>query len=244
MAKQSTRVSIWANFEGHAKQLRDLGATERDVDELRQAAQAVDDADAAAAKSPVDPAIASAPVVVAAFGWTIPPATKEARAWARRALLCVTGGREAAPGIGQLLAIVAGLWALHQVGAGKLDDVMQAVSGRGRLATIVSELVDELTTKGLVTHEALSRLAEDYARAMGFSMPPQLAGAVSKYTETMEQIAVRVILQSTAAASRKASSPRNGSTSRGTTSGAASRPPSSMPSSKSRRYVRAPAKRR
>lgn len=229
----SSTVSIWANFERHADMLRGLGATPEDIASLHAAAVAVDES-AKGSAAEIDAATATAPVLVRSLDWTLPPATKEARSWARRAVLCVTGGREPSPGIGQLLAMLAGLWALRQVAEGKLDETMRAVSGSGALARVVAGLADGLQESGRMSEQGLQELAEDYARAMGFSLPPPLAGAVEAYTAAMERIAAAA-MRRRIQASTKASSPRRKSACRGKRSGGARRPPSSTPNSSLRR---------
>lgn len=221
-------ITIWQNFEMHSAELRKLGATAADVERLRAAAQAVEDAQQAADASPVHPELATKPIAVPVLNWSIQPPTKEARAWATRAVLCVTGGTEPARGLGQLFAILAGLWALHEAGEGRIDNVMRTISGEGRMAALVSDLSAQVQTG---TGKVLADLAEVYLAAMGFQLPAPLARAAQGYSAAVAEIVTRLKDTAAPSSSAKASPQPSSSASAGKRSGAASPPRSSTPSS-------------
>lgn len=220
-------VSIWQNFDAHSAALKKRGATAPEISRLRSAAQAVEDAQAAASHSTFDPTTGLQPVSVPVLNWTIVAPTKEARAWAQRAVLCVTGGTEPSRGLGQLFAILAGLWALREVGDGRVDNVMRVISGDGMMASLVADLESQVRAAGHDAAGALPRLAEVYLAAMGFQLPAPVARALENYSAAVEAITNRLARSATSLPSARASTPHSSSGLAGKPTGAACRPPSS-----------------
>ena len=233
-------ISIWANFDAHSAAIRKIGGTDADVELLRKAATAVEEAQREAAKLHTDPARAALPITIEEIGWTIAPPTKEARTWALRAVLAVTGGREPSAGQGQLMAIVAGLWALERAGQGCVDEVMQAICGAGELAGIITRILEKISFSDAL----VGRLAEAYGEAMGFRLPPLLAGAAADYAKAVEVICARILQNDMQRSLTSRSSPTASSAPAGTTTGVASRPPSSTRRSRPRSASKNSARRR
>lgn len=228
------KVTIWQNFEAHAAALTKLGATAAQLAPLRRAAEAVEKAEKTAEKTSIDPVAASAPLLIEPLGWTIQPPSKEARAWASRAVVAVTGGSEPSPGPGQVMAILAGLWALREAGDGNVGLVMRTVAGENALALVVAASAAELQARGRHDAKSLQQLAEGYAKAMGFQMPPTLMAAAAKYEKETLQILRTLAARLRTASSPKASSHATSSASTGTATGAPRPQPSLTRRSRSR----------
>lgn len=214
---QAREVGIMECFASHAEALKKLGATKPQLDALRRAAEAVLVAQRRAMAAKVDPVTATAPVMIRALACTVPPATKEMRSWARTAMEAVTGGSAPMSGPGQAMALLAGAWALREVAAGRTDHVMRSVATKCALPQIVGELLSDLRDSCADFNQSLSELAEDYARAMGFLMPPLMAGATQRYHQAVEQICLEIVRRPP---SRRASSRPNCSASVGKPTGA------------------------
>jgi len=181
------RFTVWDNYDRHCDELREVGATEQDLADLKEAAKAVESEEEKEAitknQNPILEENSFQDLTApheCANGWIIQPPTKPARRWAAAAMMKVTGGDPPDDTIGTLYAVLAGLWVLKMWGEGRADVVMQTVSSAGKLATLLPELEDECEDTDIMA------LPMDYATAMGF--PKKKVSAQKNYEMRLESI--------------------------------------------------------
>ncbi len=180
---QRQQFSVWDNFARQKKLLEGAGAKPDQIERLRASAQAVEDAESAA--QAVGAAIHDVTEpLVCANGWTVNPPTKAARYFATLAGATACGGVTPETRIGEMMVIVAGLWALWQCGDGHAAVVQQALARRDGIGDVVAEQMSGL---GL---QLADKLGEDYAKLMGFTMPPSAGAAEArrKYEGLFQEI--------------------------------------------------------
>jgi len=151
----SAHFDIWQNFARHEKELRALGACDREIERLRTAAEAVDNTDNTASPGAFDqPHICS-------NGWVIEPPTFAARKWASTIMLACLGGQDPQSGLAVLYSMAITLWALHAWGQGRKRDVMMASLIPDRQAEVLTQIIPECE------HVDIEALARDVRILMG-----------------------------------------------------------------------------
>ena len=178
-----TRFTIWDNYARHCDELRAVGVPDGGLEELRLAAAAVEEAEQAESRLSIDLERALSPYTTSC-GWVIQPPTVAARYWARLALVKVTGGRGPETGLGELLALLAGLLVLRLWGEGRADEVMQLVSSAGTLA---ERLAHESESVGDLDPDQLGR---DWLALMGIQ-PVGKKKALARYRRLLRALAAR-----------------------------------------------------
>ena len=197
-SKHTERYTVWDNYERHCKELKEIGATDEDLKPLKEAAEAVaaaeeqDDRDKG--RNPLlentDLAELTGPHTCV-NGWVVQPPTRVARRWASSAMMKVTGGEQPDDALGTAYAVLAGLWALKAWGDDRKDEVMQVVTGPGRLAELLPDLEADA---GSTDYDAL---AGDYSALMGFSK--KNGAAMEKYETILASIREKLSDRSTEA---------------------------------------------
>ena len=164
-----TRYTIWDNFDRHVRELKSIGATDKDLAPLKKAAEAVDKEEQVDAKNKGrNPSLNNKTLsditvpYTCVNGWVIQPPSKLARRWASNAMLKVTGGEPPSDKLGILYSMLASLWTLKSWGDGKRDAVMQIITAPGRLAELVIQLED------VGAKWDIDALTEDFYLLMGF----------------------------------------------------------------------------
>ena len=214
-------VSIWENFERHADELRALGASPAEIEELRAAAAAVD----AVPETDVDLAEALAPRRTC-LGLMIQPPTVAARYWARQALARACGGRLPEPGVAEANALLAGLAVLRLWGEGRRAAVLTAVQDAGALAELIAA---EAAAAGEGSAPDPDALAIDWLFLMGHKKKAEAMAALrAALSRVRDRIGWRA---STGPSSTPRRAPAAGSGSVGRSSGTARRRQSSTGSS-------------
>lgn len=184
----------WDNFAAHAAKLKKLGATEADLEPLRKAAAAIEQAEreeAAEAAQERDLGVITSPLETP-WGWVIAPPTKAARRWAQAAMLAVTGGIAADTPVGQVNAVLAGLWALREWGVGHKDAVARAVSSSGGLAEFIFDVVDEVSKSVGGVDKALAASIQILAQLMGITKRAVEEAAKKERAADLDRIARRI----------------------------------------------------
>ena len=138
------RLTIWDNFERHCYELRAVGVPEDALDELRAAAQAVEDSEQASERLQINLARSTSPFH-SCTGWVIKPPTNAARHYARLAVLKATGGKAPDEVIGEVTVLLAGLLMLRLWGEGKKADVFRLLAAPGELAQRLADESDHCT---------------------------------------------------------------------------------------------------
>jgi len=194
---KTERFTIWDNYERHVEELKALGAKARDLDPLKQAAEAVSveeqKEDREKGRNPALETASYGDITApyeCANQWVIQPPTRPAKRWAAAAMMKVTGGREPDDPIGLAYSILAGLWILKAWGEGRKDLVMKAVTAPGALAELLPALEDQC---GDIDVDAL---ALDYQTVMGLGKKNSPARA--KYLKTLSKLRKTFSGQSTA----------------------------------------------
>lgn len=167
VSEKITVYTIWDNFARHEQELRDAGASDPQIEELREAAAAVSkEEEAAAAQSGRNPAFNAASLAdillpyTCVNGWVIQPPSMIARRWAVTAVMAVTGGREPSTAMGLLHSLVAGLLVLKLYGEGDKSRVLSIVSSDA-LADILPDACDAFAGS------SIEAIALDYMTLMG-----------------------------------------------------------------------------
>lgn len=173
-------VPFRENVERHAAELAAAGATPAELAELEAAAQAVEAAERLEAEFAADLQSAVGPYKTA-LGTEIAPPTNAARYWAKLAVARTTGGREPDPGVGQAMALVAGLAVLRLWGVGRKDEAMRACTAAGVLPELIAAEADAAAS---LDPELLGR---DYMLLMGLR-PKARAPAESRLEATLARI--------------------------------------------------------
>lgn len=223
------RFTIWDNLDRHEAELAELGATEEDLQPLRDAAAAVDAAEGAAAEAAGENPVLNAqgldeitaPVDLP-NGWKIQPPTAVARRWAIMAVMKVTGGSVPADDLSAGLSIMAGIWVLWAWGTEQRDTVMQVLTGAGRLAELLPTVQDKLAQ---IPGDVLT---DTYLRLMGLKKKvDRRAEARTAYAALLSSLQTRFSAASTPPSSGSSSGPGARAASGGPSSRSPSRPASS-----------------
>ncbi len=179
--RSSAEVPFRDNVERHLAELRAAGATPEELAELEASAKAVEAAEGEEAEiEGLSARVALGPYRTA-LGTSIAPPTNAARYWARLAVAAVTGGRDPEPGVGQAMALVAGLAALRLWGEGRKDTVMRACTTANALPDLVAE--EAAPAEDLNP----DRLARDWMALMGLR-PKAREPAMLKLEATLARI--------------------------------------------------------
>ena len=203
-------LTIWDNFERHCRELRAVGAGDKDLAPLKEAAAEVaaeeEKESLATGKNPAlnkaDLADLTAPRICA-NGWEIAPPSLSAKRWASTAVLKTTGGVAPNDPVGCGFAILAALWVLRAWGAGRRDEVMQTIAGPGRLADLIPRLQDDSPACDM------DALSDDYVALMGLAKKKSLARqrAESAYNKALSSIRMKCSGSSTTGSSLSTSPP-------------------------------------
>lgn len=188
VADKVERYTIWDNLARHEIELREIGATDSDLDALRKAAEAVDVLERQEAvetgRNPhleqADLGLITAPHVCA-NGWVIQPPSALARRWARVATVKMTDGTAPADGFSSAAVVLVSLWVL-MMWPKNSDAVMRAVMVAGRLAELIPELIDA------VEQDHLDSMVDDYVWLMGFGVQKKTAPAMAEYMAMLSRI--------------------------------------------------------
>ncbi len=186
LSDQTTVYTIWDNLARHERELRKLGAKPDQLARLREAAQAVDTEEAAAAsQAGRNPAFNKRDLagIIAPYAccndWIIQPPSPVAHRWAYTAASMVTGGREPTTSVGTLNVLVAGLLILKLYGDGEKAKVLEIIS-TDTLADLLPDACNAFAGC------SLDAIALDYITLMGLEKktPP----ATHHYRQILQQI--------------------------------------------------------
>lgn len=221
-----TVYTIWDNFNRHEAELRTIGATDDQIEELRTAAQAVSvEEESAAAQSGRNPEFNQADLAdilcpyTCCNDWIIMPPSIIARRWAMTAVMAVTGGREPTTPIGVLHSLVAGLLVLKLYGEGQKGKVLALVSSDA-IADILPEACDAFAGC------PLDAIALDYMSLMGME---KKRPALNLYNQIRERIEAACSSNSTTPSSPGTSQPKASASARPGQNTSKRRQPSSVP---------------
>lgn len=181
--EQVIELTIWDNYERHCTELEAVGATDVELQELRKAAQAVDDARTAAAADEaarVDLALELAPVD-SGLGFELQPPTKEHRFWVERVIMASAGGMPDTDAASSAL-VVAALHVLRLLQAGKAGQVMRLAANAEDLADAIAKWCSQPVADG-------EKVAAAYMRCMGLDHVVAKKKALGQYLQTAEKIA-------------------------------------------------------
>jgi len=179
--------SIWDNFARHAQELRDVGASDVEIEQLRNAAQLVHEAvNDTGDVAPINLAVVDEPITLS-NGWKIAAPTKQARFLAREAVSQVTGGKVPETNFGVAIGVAAGLYVLKAVGEGNINEISAALSEHGGMVAIASKVLEELDAN----EASMNKLGAEYMRLMGFTVPASLARAnqvIATYLQVLSRL--------------------------------------------------------
>jgi hypothetical protein len=207
VSKESFEFSIWDNFNGipgstllpgHKHVLREMGATDAEIEELRLAAVEVDEAtkgaSAIAAAADHDAAAAALEPVDIGLAEPLQPATKALRHWMATAVRKISAGRPD-DGDGFFHCIASALHVALLWQAGRKDAAMRLVTAAGELAEAIPGILERFA--GVDPDRAVT----GYMRLMG------MTGAIGKKKASDLYLAKLQSLSAQIAARRSPSGP-------------------------------------